>query len=78
MGSTIDMGSRDAAQAMANRIMDYWGRRGFTVVARVVPTSARVQEAHGVDNYTGYGVRSDLINGWPQEVMAQRERAALA
>lgn len=79
MPSTIGFGSRNQAQDVANKIMDYWGRRGYSVTAYPYPVSTTVQGRDGdVDNYVGWGVRTDMINGWPRDLYAQRQRAALA
>lgn len=79
MSQVIGFGTRDAAQVTANRIMDYWGRKGYAVVAYPKPVSVRVQnEGDDADTYVGWGVRSDMISGWPRDLYEARCRAALA
>ncbi len=79
MSNQLSIGSRDNAQNIANRIMDYWGRRGYVVTTRIESLTTTVQGSNdNVDTYSGAVVRSDMINGWPREVYAARKRAALA
>lgn len=75
---TISMGSRDAAQEASNRVMEYWAKRGYVVDAHPVEVHTTVQgEGGSVDSLSGYGVRTDMINGWPKKLYAERQRASL-
>lgn len=59
--------SQDRAQALADRIVDYWRKRGGVVVARVVTDK-------GADPVQArrpfHWVRSDMINGVPRRRIA--------
>ncbi len=78
MSSVIAVGSRDEAQTTANRIMDYWAIKGYVVYAHPHQISTTVQgEGETVDSLSGWGVRTDMINGWPRDLYAQRQRASL-
>lgn len=69
------MGSRDYHQALANQIIEYWARRGHSVNVSLVQLTATVQgEGENVDTYKGYGIRSDMVNGWPRSLYEKRVR----
>lgn len=68
------IGTADGAQQAANRIMEFWGIRGYVVKARSVSIRGDVEGSQ----VSGFGVRSDMINGWPREIYELRQRAMLA
>lgn len=79
MSNKVPLDTRDQAQETANKLMDYWGRRGWEVNAWVVPVMGTKQgEGDNIDTFTGWVVRTNLINGMPQEMYHNACRAALA
>lgn len=62
--SDDDLLSESEAHELARRLTAYWARRGFAVTTRV----ERVKLKGGVRHvFTApvFGVRTDMINGWP-------------
>lgn len=61
------------SQAQAATIRRYWRERGHMVDVRVEPLhlgeKAALDES-GEPMYTGYIVRSDMVNGWPKGVLS--------
>lgn len=77
--ATSNIGKRDDVQQLANRIMDYWARRGYAVNAEVVPFRGTAQgDGEDIKMFGGYVVRSDMVNGWPAELLARRINDAKA
>lgn len=87
MHTTVVTSTRDSEQERANRIMDYWGRRGYEVNARVVPLRQTTGVFNAEDDedaeedvmyVRGYQLRTDMICGWPRKLFEERCRALLA
>lgn len=70
---TSNIGKRDEVQTLANRIMDYWARRGYAVNCEVVPFKSTAQgDGESVIAFGGFVVRSDMVSGWPKDLLARR------
>lgn len=77
---SLGIATRDQAQFEANRLMEYWGKRGYEVRAWVIPhrSTAQGKGEGAINNYTGFTVRTDMVGGWPIKLQGERQRALLA
>lgn len=79
MASHIGLDTRDKAQQDANKLMDYWAKRGYEVVAYPVQVRGSKQaDEEEVDTFSGWAIRTNMINGCPPAMFAAKMRAALA
>jgi hypothetical protein len=62
--SERDFLSESAALDLADRLIAFWAARGFAVSARVERVKFQSAVRH-VFTAPVFGVRSDMINGWP-------------
>lgn len=78
MSNTLGLSSRDQAQFDANKIMEYWSRRGYEVEAWCEPLRATAQgQGENIDVYAGYVVRTNMVNGFPPKLLEERKRSLL-
>ena len=62
-----DFGSRKANEAAALQVKTFWAAKGHDVKVEVIDHAQRC-----------YGIKSDLLNGLPQDVFVKRTAMAKA
>ena len=62
MFSGIDYSMRENASILANRIIEYWKKKGYEVKVGIEPF---MQSVYKYDRRVNFTIKSDLINGLP-------------